>query len=76
MTLIVKNISNQSIMINDLGIEIQIDTQIELSNLFSFFDLMSSEDLKNLIIENKLIINNGICDLSIEDAIEYVTFEL
>jgi len=74
MVVIVKNYIDQSIMIDDLGIEIENNNQIDLSDLFSFFEIISSNDLKKSINENNLVINNGICDLNIEDAIDYITF--
>lgn len=74
MVLIVKNNVNYDVMIEDMGIEILVDAQISLSELFDDFELFSSNDLKNLVSNNNLIINNGIDDLNITDAIEYITF--
>jgi len=74
MVVIVKNSTDQPKMIEDLGIEIPINTQINLSELFSFFEIMSSNDLKYYIDDETLIINNGISDLNNIDGLEYITF--
>ena len=74
MILIVKNNVDCDVMIEDMGIKILVDAQISLSELFDDFELFSSNDLKNLVSNNNLIINNGIDDLNIADAIEYITF--
>ena len=74
MTIIVKNLTTQSLMISDLGIEIPIDAQIDLSELFSIFEIMTSKKLKNYVKDGILIINNGIEDLDINEGVDYITF--
>lgn len=75
MVVIIKNFSDQSIMINDLGIGIPTNDQINLTDLFSFFEIMSSDNLKNYVMNGSLIINNGEIDLNNTDGVEYITFE-
>lgn len=74
MIVVVKNYTSESKMIDDLGIEIPSDIQIDLSELFSFFEIMSSDDLKNYVNTEVLIINDGTNDLSTNDGLEYITF--
>jgi len=74
MTIIVKNSTDQSLMISDLGIEVPINAQIDLSELFSVFEIMTSEKLKNYVKDGILIINNGTEDLNINEGLDYITF--
>ena len=75
MVIIIKNFSDQPVMINDLGIGIPTNDQINLTDLFSFFEIMSSDNLKNYVMDGSLIINNGEIDLNNIDGVEYITFE-
>jgi len=75
MVVIIKNFSDQPIMIDDLGIEIPVNNQINLTDLFSFFEIMSSYNLKDCIMNESLIINNGEIDLNSMNGVEYITFE-
>lgn len=74
MIVIVKNYSNEPIMIDDLGIDIPSNAQINLSELFSFFEIMSSNDLKDLVYNNNLTINDGNEDLNSNEGKDYITF--
>lgn len=74
-TVIITNISGTPQLIADLGKLIQIAEEITLSDYFSIEKIASSDDLKELILTNKLSVNNGVQTLSQADALDYVTLD-
>lgn len=74
MIINIKNNTNNNIMINSLGIEIPVSEIINLSDLFFIFEILNSQDLKDNITNNKIIVNNGEYDLSSSESLEYLNF--
>ncbi|MFQ3675716.1 MAG: hypothetical protein SNJ64_04155 [Endomicrobiia bacterium] len=77
MIIILKNISNNVVNINDLGFSLGIGESRQVytdeGNFeFSLSVLQSSIDLHNVINENKVIINNGINDLTKENSLKII----
>ena len=70
---IVKNDTTSVITIEDLGIEISGSGQVTLSDISNLSEIISSNDLKSLVSNSTLIINNGINDLSVEDGLKYIS---
>lgn len=75
MIVIVKNFNDYNIMIKDLGIEIPLNSEIDLSELFNFFEIMTSDNLKSYVDNGILIINDGDNDLNGSLGVEYLTFK-
>ncbi len=71
---IVKNQSTQDCFIDDLGITIYSSSEITLTDLYDFYSIMASKDLKTFVNDSNLIINNGIEDLDIDRALNYLYF--
>lgn len=74
-TIIVKNNTGSPLFIEDMGLEIPGSGQRTLSDLFSntFYVISNSDSLKVFVTSGDITINNGIVDLSIEDALEFLT---
>lgn len=74
MIILAKNNSTSDIEISDLGgISITSNSSKDLLLSCTLDDIAESNSLLELISSNQLIINNGIDDLSISDAIRYVS---
>lgn len=71
-TIIAKNTTGSSVLIEDLGIEVDAAGQLDLSELFDFEDISNSDDLKSLVSNGTLIINDGASDLSISDGLDQI----
>ena len=62
-TIIAKNITNHSIMIEDLGIHIPEFSTIELTGTCDLSDITESMDLMRYVENGQVVINNGNHDL-------------
>lgn len=72
MTIILKNPTQNDIIIESLGIKITSSTQAELD--YAELDAISGdEELKDYIRAGSIIVNDGTNDLSISAAIDYIT---
>lgn len=71
------NITNElptSVVIHDLaGLTIEVDETIDLVSERPIHDIANSEDLVVLIANEDVSVDDGLSDLSIVDAIKYVT---
>lgn len=74
MNIIAKNNIDAIVSINDLGISILPDDQIDLSTLQPY-KVSSSDNLVAKISDGSIVINDGDDDLSVTDAIKYVIMQ-
>lgn len=74
-TLIAKNSDSTAIVsIDDLGISIEAGSQITLSDQFEYDQIASSDDLRQLVDDGDIVINDGSDDLSAANGVKYLTF--
>ena len=69
---IVRNENSVAIPINDLGIAVPANGELLLSEFYEFEDFVDSDDLKRHVENGVLLINDGVDDLEIVDAIEHL----
>lgn len=69
---IVKNNSASDIAIDDLGISIPANSNIDLSLQYSFDTIAGSDSLRDLVSAGQLVINNGTTDLSATDGVNFL----
>ena len=74
-TIIVKNISGSIKEIEDLGIDVDTTGELNLTLLYTKYEILGSTDLNDLVSNGDLIINNGIEDLGLSDALMHINFE-
>ena len=74
-TIILKNNSNEEVLIKDLGKVIMPRETDDISDQFTLSELSESTDLKKLIEESVFTINDGENDLTIRDALSFLTVE-
>lgn len=74
-TIIVKNLKTYNILIEDLGIEIPQNSSINLTDSFDDYVILGSKDLYQLVYSQELIINDGINDLAVDVARDFLTIE-
>ncbi len=78
-TIIAINVTLNDISIDDLGITIAAsgspDSSITLSDLYTTFELVASNDLKTEVITEYIVINDGSGDLSVDDALQQLKIE-
>jgi len=73
-TIIIKNNTLSEISVNDLnGLRIPLSSQVTASDLFLEPFVHKSQDLKTKVSAGDLVINNGTSDLSIANALLYLT---
>ena len=72
-TIIVKNSSGSPIFINDLGISIPAQGQVELSELFGLPTLWESNDLYTLVSDDDLVVNDGTDDLDTIPGLNWIS---
>lgn len=71
--IIVKNISGIPQTVEDLGIIIDSTAELNLDEIFTYEEIAESNDLKNFIINSDFSISDGTSDLTITQAIDYLT---
>lgn len=73
---IIKNNTESPISINDLsGVTVDSTSQLELTDIFYFYDIVKSINLKTYVSNGNIIINDGNNDLSIENGLEHITIK-
>lgn len=72
---IVKNNTASTVEVPDLGISLAAIETINFTNFFKFFELVASNDLKVLVSNGTVTINNGTEDLNIGDALNLLNVE-
>ncbi len=71
-TLIIKNAGSAQ-MVEDLGISIPGASQITLSDQFEYEEIASSDDLRTLVNNSTLVVNDGVDDLNAANGVLYLT---
>lgn len=74
-TIIAKNDSTSEIFIDDLGIGVPSLDEINLTQLFKKNKITESDNLVTLVSNQSLIINNGISDLNVSDALMHINYQ-
>ena len=72
---IAKNIDVVDVEIEDLGTVIPIAGQETLTSNYSFVEVCDSKDLKDLVQNSKIQINDGTSDLSTADGLKHIAFK-
>ncbi len=71
-TLIIKN-AGAIQLVEDLGISIPAASQLTMSDQFEYEEIASSDDLRTLVNNSTLVVNDGVSDLSAADGVLYLT---
>lgn len=72
--MIIKNNTKENIFIEDLHLKIPFKESVDLTKLkYSIEELEVSIELKDLIYVNDVIVNDGVSDLEINDALNSVS---
>jgi len=74
-TIIAKNIAGIDLLIDDMGIFLASGTSRILTDNFDKIDIGQSKDLYNFVNTDKIIINNGLIDLSKLESLEMINFQ-
>lgn len=72
-TVIIKNDSTADITIEDLGLPISVGDQITLSNHFSYDEITGSDDLRELVANTVIVVNDGTNDFDAYDGVRWIT---
>ena len=75
ITIIATNNTAGIITLDDLGIELSSSESRNLSDTFDTDEIIHSNDLKNNVISGDIGINDGIDDLSIQNALYHLNIE-
>jgi hypothetical protein len=74
MIINVKNVTDSTLMIRDLGnVVLNPNTTTDIGAVRSLADIAESDDLIEFITSSKITVNNGDRDLSTNEAVKYVT---
>ena len=71
-TLIIKNAGGAQ-LVEDLGISIPAASQLTMSDQFEYEEIASSDDLRTLVNNSTLVVNDGTSDLNAADGVLYLT---
>jgi len=71
-TVILKNDSGSTVILEDFGVEIANTNQYTISDYFDYSDIADSKELDTLIGAGTLVINNGITDFTSVDGVNYI----
>ena len=72
-TVIAKNNSGSTQVLENLGTEILNGTQLTLSDYFEYSDLTDDDDLKTKVSNGDLVINDGTADLTATEGVNYLS---
>jgi len=72
---VAKNNTASEYFIEDLGIGISGTGQVNLTDLFDFFEIIDSIDLKTGVSSGDIIINDGTNDLNIVDGLAHINVQ-
>ncbi len=72
---IIKNVTKSSILVEDLGLPIDINKEINISEFFTYGQIVGSDDLRDLVKSGDLVLNNGTSDLSSSNGVKYLTLQ-
>ena len=73
-TIIIKNSGGSPVLVEDLGISIPATGQVTMSDQFTYDELAGSDDLRSLVGDTTLVLNDGSSDRSAADGVNYLTF--
>jgi hypothetical protein len=77
-TVIIKNVSGTSKVVEDLGFTINNGAQITLSDQLTYPEIAGSDDLRDLVAlgsSTGLVVNDGTSDLSAANGVKWLTVE-
>ena len=74
-TVIIKNNSGSTQVLEDFGVELLNGTQLDFTNYFAYDEIGGSRELKDKVTSGDLIVNDGTNDLSAEDGVNHITLE-
>lgn len=74
-TVIAKNITITDSVIEDLGIIIPGSSMVNLTEIYDFYEITSSTDLKKEVSYDIIVINNGTIDLNKKDSLKHISQE-
>ena len=72
-TIILKNNGVTDVLVADLGFTISATSSITLSDIFSYVEIASSDNLRQLVGDATLVINNGTSDFSAQSGVDFLT---
>jgi len=72
MNIKVLNVTNEVLIIPELSINLIPNISVDLLQSFELFEIQKSATLFNFISSGSVVVNNGILNLSITDAIKYI----
>jgi hypothetical protein len=73
---IIKNNTLSPITIQDLsGVTVDSTSQLTLTDIFYFYDIAKSINLKTYVSNGNIIINNGTSDLSVSNGLDHITIK-
>lgn len=74
MEVVVKNDTSHDVRIADLGgVTLPVSGSRDLYDIFTLTEITESDDLKTHVTSGGIIINDGVDDLSITNALKYLT---
>jgi len=74
-TVIIKNNSGSDQTIEDLGLVIADGDTVTLSDEYTYDEIAGSDDLRDLVSNGDLVVNDGTNDLSATEGVEYLSLE-
>ena len=74
-TVIVKNSSGSTQIIEELGIELLNGTQVTLSDFFTYDEIGGATALRSMITAGNLVVNDGTSDLSAVNGANFIQLE-
>jgi hypothetical protein len=74
-TIIVKNDSTSNIVIDDLGMTVPAQNQLNLTEYLTKYEITDSKSLDVLVFNGSLVVNDGTTDLSCIDGLKHVNFQ-
>ncbi|MBU0995952.1 MAG: hypothetical protein KJ737_25950 [Proteobacteria bacterium] len=72
-TVIIKNNSGSDFLVEDIGVDFQDGSTVNLDEEAGFAEIADSDDLKNALTAGTLVLNDGSADLSPADAVSYLS---
>ena len=75
VTVIAKNNTATDLEIDELGITIPASGQKNLTDQFDYIEIVESDELKTLVSNTDITINNGVIDLNITDGLNHIDIQ-
>ena len=74
MNVIVKNTTSQEVEVEDLGLVLKSYEVLDLTSIFTRYEIMGSTDLEALVQNGTLVVNDGVRDLTVQEALDHLRF--